>query len=69
MEGGEKWKVFFSVVLVSVFTSFLVTVMLLRAYSGRLTERLNTFFNEEWQAREEILKLALDTMARIANEK
>ena len=57
-----------SVVLVSAITSFLVTVILLRAYSGRLTERLNTFFNEEWQAREEMIKLALDTMARIANK-
>lgn len=55
-------------ILVSVFTSFLVTVMLLRAYSGRLTERLDTFFNKEWQAREEMIKLALDTMARIANK-
>ena len=58
----------FSAILVSVITSFLVTVMLLRAYSGRLTERLNTFFNKEWQAREEMIKLALDTMARIANK-
>ena len=58
----------FSAVLVSVITSFLVTVMLLRGYSGRLTERLNTFFNKEWQAREEMLKLALDIMARIANK-
>lgn len=58
-----------SAVLVSILTSFLVTVMLLRAYSNRLTERLNTFFNKEWQAREEIIKLALDTMARIANKK
>ena len=56
------------VVLVSILTSFLVTVMLLRAYSNRLTERLNTFFNKEWQAREEIIKLALDAMARIANK-
>lgn len=55
-------------IFVSVFTSFLVTVMLLRAYSGRLTERLDTFFNKEWQAREEMIKLALDTMARIANK-
>ena len=58
-----------SAVLASVITSFLVTVMLLRGYSNRLTKRLDTFFNKEWQAREEILKLALDTMARIANEK
>ncbi len=58
----------FSVVLVSAITSFLVTIMLLRGYSGRLTERLDTFFNKEWQAREEMIKLALDTMARIANK-
>lgn len=58
----------FSAVLVSVITSFLVTVMLLRGYSGRLTERLDTFFNKEWQAREEMIKLALDTMDRIANK-
>ena len=58
----------FSAVLVSVITSFLVTVMLLRGYSSRLTERLDTFFNKEWQAREEMIKLALDTMDRIANK-
>ena len=58
-----------SAVLASVITSFLVTVMLLRVYSGRLTERLDTFFNKEWQAREEMIKLALDTMARILNNK
>ncbi len=57
-----------SAILVSVITSFLVTVMLLRAYSDRLTKRLDTFFNKEWQAREEMIKLALDTMARIANK-
>ncbi len=57
-----------SAILVSVITSFLVTVMLLRGYSGRLTERLDTFFNKEWQAREEMIKLALDTMARIASK-
>lgn len=57
-----------SAVLVSVITSFLVTVMLLRGYSNRLTERLDTFFNKEWQAREEMVKLALDTMAIIANK-
>lgn len=61
-------EIILSAVLVSILTSFLVTVMLLRGYSNRLTERLNTFFNKEWQAREEILKLALDTMARIANK-
>ena len=59
----------FSAILVSIITSFLVTVMLLRGYSNRLTERLDTFFNKEWQAREEMIKLALDTMARIANKK
>lgn len=59
----------FSAVLVSIITSFLVTVMLLRGYSNRLTEKLDTFFNKEWEAREEIQKLALDTMARIANKK
>lgn len=58
-----------SAILVSVITSFLVTVMLLRGYSNRLTEKLDTFFNKERQTREEIRKLALDTMARIANKK
>lgn len=58
-----------SAVLVSIVTSFLVTVMLLRGYSNRLTKKLDTFFNMEWQAREEIRKLALDTMARILNNK
>lgn len=58
----------FLAILVSIITSFLVTVMLLRGYSNRLTERLDTFFNKEWQAREEMIKLALDTMARIANK-
>jgi len=29
---------------------------------------LDIFFNKEWQAREEMIKLALDTMARIANK-
>ena len=59
----------FSAILVSIITSFLVTVMLLRAYSDRLTEKLDTFFNKERQTREEIRKLALDTMARVANKK
>ncbi|CKL41393.1 TPA: hypothetical protein ACOP6K_000145 [Streptococcus pneumoniae] len=59
----------FSAVLVSVITSFLVTVMLLRRYSNRLTEMLETFFNEEWQARKELRKLVLDIMDRIANKK
>ena len=58
----------FSAILVSVITSFLVTVMLLRGYSNRLTKKLDIFFNKEWQAREEIQKLALDTMARVANK-
>lgn len=62
-------EVFFFVVIVSAITSFLVTVMLLRAYSDRLTEKLDTFFNKEWQAREEIQKLILDTLARMANKK
>ena len=57
------------VVIVSAITSFLVTVILLRAYSNRLTKMLDIFFNKEWQAREEIRKLALDTMARILNNK
>lgn len=61
-------EVFFFVIIVSAITSFLVTVMLLRAYSDRLTERLDIIFNKEWQAREEIKKLALDTMARVANK-
>lgn len=62
-------EVFLYVVIVSAITSFLVTVMLLRVYSDRLTEKLDTFFNKERQTREEIRKLALDTMARIANKK
>ena len=57
------------VVIVSDITSFLVTVILLRAYSNRLTKMLDIFFNKEWQAREEIQKLVLDTMARILNNK
>ena len=59
----------FSAVLVSVITSFLVTVMLLRAYSNRLTKRLETLFDNEQQTMEEIQKLVLDTMDRIANKK
>ena len=58
-----------SAILVSVITSFLVTAILLRGYSNRLTEMLETFFNEEWQARKELRKLVLDTMDRIANKK
>ena len=59
----------FSVVLVSVITSFLVTAMLLRGYSNRLTEMLENFFDNELQERKEIQKLTLDTMDRIANKK
>jgi len=58
----------FSAVLVSVITSFLVTVMLLRGYSNRLTEMLENFFDNELQARKEIQKLTLDIMDRIANK-
>nr|DAF46263.1 MAG TPA: hypothetical protein [Siphoviridae sp. ctzCL6] len=61
-------EVFFFVVIVSAITSFLVTVMLLRAYSDRLTEMLENFFDNELQARKEIQKLTLDTMDRIANK-
>ena len=57
-----------SAILVSVITSFLVTAILLRGYSNRLTEMLETFFNEKWQARKELRKLVLDTMDRIANK-
>ena len=66
---SRKMESVFSAVLVSVITSFLVTAMLLRGYSNRLTEMLKTFFNEEWQARKELRKLVLDTMDRIANKK
>ena len=59
----------FSAVLVSVITSFLVTVMLLRGYSNRLTEMLDSFFCNELQAREEMRKLVLDTIDEIANKK
>lgn len=58
-----------SAILVSVITSFLVTVMLLRGYSNRLTEMLENFFDNELQARKEIQKLTLDIMDRIANKK
>ena len=58
----------FSAVLVSVITSFLVTVMLLRGYSNRLTEMLDSFFSNELQAREEMRKLVLDTIDEIANK-
>ena len=58
-----------SAILVSVITSFLVTAMLLRGYSNRLTEMLENFFDNELQARKEIQKLTLDTMDRIANKK
>lgn len=59
----------FSAVLVSIITSFLVTIMLLRGYSNRLSEMLDSFFRNELQAREEMRKLVLDTMDRIANKK
>ncbi|MDU2138632.1 MAG: hypothetical protein E7E71_02170 [Streptococcus mitis] len=62
-------EVFLYVVIVSAITSFLVTVMLLRAYSNRLTKRLETLFDNEQQTMEEIQKLVLDTMDRIANKK
>ena len=65
---SRKIESVLSVILVSVITSFLVTVMLLRGYSNRLTEMLETFFNKEGQAREELRKLVLDTMDRIANK-
>ena len=57
-----------SAILVSVITSFLVTAMLLRGYSNRLTEMLENFFDNELQERKEIQKLTLDTMDRIANK-
>lgn len=59
----------FSAVLVSVITSFLITVMLLRGYSNRLTEMLDSFFRNELQALEEMRKLVLDTIDEIANKK
>ena len=58
----------FSAVLVSVITSFLVTVMLLRGYSNRLTEMLENFFDNELQAREKMQKFVLDTIDEIANK-
>ena len=59
----------FSAILVSVITSFLVTVMLLRGYSNRLTEMLENFFDNELQTREKMQKLVLDTIDEIANKK
>ena len=59
----------FSAILVSIITSFLVTVMLLRGYSNRLTEMLENFFRNELQAREKMQKLVLDTIDEIANKK
>lgn len=59
----------FSAVLVSVITSFLITVMLLRGYSNRLTEMLDSFFRNELQTLEEMRKLVLDTIDEIANKK
>lgn len=58
----------FSAVLVSVITSFLITVMLLRGYSNRLTEMLDSFFQNELQAREKMQKFVLDTIDEIANK-
>ena len=65
---SRKMESVFSAILVSAITSFLVTVMLLRGYSNRLTEMLENFFDNELQARKEIQKLTLDTMDRIANK-
>ena len=62
-------EVFLYVVIVSAITSFLVTVMLLRGYSNRLTEMLDSFFRNELQAREKMQKLVLDTIDEIANKK
>ena len=62
-------EVFLYVVIVSAITSFLVTVMLLRAYSDRLTEMLDSFFRNELQTREKMQKLVLDTIDEIANKK
>ena len=59
----------FSAVLVSVITSFLVTVMLLRGYSNRLSEMLDSFFRNELQTREKMQKLVLDTIDEITNKK
>lgn len=59
----------FSAILVSVITSFLVTAMLLRGYSNRLTEMLDSFFRKELQTREKMQKLVLDTIDEIANKK
>lgn len=58
----------FSAILVSVITSFLVTVMLLRGYSNRLSEMLDSFFQNELQAREKMQKFVLDTIDEIANK-
>ena len=66
---SRKMESVFSAVLVSVITSFLVTVMLLRGYSNRLSKMLDSFFCNELQAREEMRKLVLDTIDEIANKK
>ena len=58
-----------SAILVSIITSFLVTVMLLRGYSNRLSEMLDSFFRNELQAQEKMQKLVLDTIDEIANKK
>lgn len=57
-----------SAILVSVITSFLVTVMLLRGYSNRLTKMLDSFFRNELQTRERMQKLVLDTIDEITNK-
>ena len=59
----------FSAILVSIITSFLATVMLLRGYSNRLSEMLDSFFRNELQAREKMQKLVLDTIDEISNKK
>lgn len=59
----------FLAILVSVITSFLVTVMLLRGYSNRLTKMLDSFFRNELQTREKMQKLVLDTIDEITNKK
>lgn len=59
----------FLAILVSVITSFLVTVVLLRGYSNRLTEMLDSFFRNELQTREKMQKLVLDTIDEITNKK
>jgi hypothetical protein len=40
----------------------------LRGYSNRLTEMLDSFFQNELQAREKMQKFVLDTIDEIANK-